>query len=136
MSDNIGIDFFCVYCKTRKKFDKYVKLNRLRNKYIIDVKKIIEEEDIDFAEDKRYLKVLIFNKIQQAVERKKNIYYIPDFDNEFSIEKLLNIKKILGDNNNFNILIFYNEFKKDPELIDDIFSNLTKFSNSQIIKDY
>lgn len=129
------MEFFCVYCKTRKKVDKFIKVNRIKNKYIIDIKKIVEEEEVSLHDDKMYLKVLIFQKIQQAIDKKKDIYYIPDFDNEFSIEKLLNLKKILGDNN-FNVLIFYNEFRKNPEIIDDVFSNLSKFSNSQIIRDY
>jgi len=129
------MEFFCVYCKTRKKFDKFVKINRIKNKYIIDIRKIIEEEEVDFQSDKTYLKILIFNKIQQAIDKKKDIYYIPDFENEFSIEKLLNLKKILGENN-FNVLIFYNEFRKFPEIIDDVLWNLSKFSNSQIIRDY
>jgi hypothetical protein len=129
------MNFFCVYVKTRKKLDKYVKVNHIKNKYIIDIKKIMEEEEVSFADDKMYLKVLIFQKIQQAIDKKKDIYYIPDFENEFSIEKLLNLKKILGENN-FNVLIFYNEFRKNPEIIDDVFSNLSKFSNSQIIRDY
>jgi hypothetical protein len=129
------MNFFCVYCRTRKKFDKFVKINAIKNKYIIDINKIISEEEVDFKEDKTYLKILIFNKIQQAIDKKKDIYYIPDFDNEFSIEKLLNLKKILGENN-FNVLIFYNEFRRNPEVIDDVFSNLSKFSNSQIIRDY
>jgi hypothetical protein len=121
--------------KTRKKIDKYIKINRVKNKYIIDIKKIIEEEELTHTDDKTYLKIIIFNKIQQAIDKKKDIYYIPDFDNEFSIEKLLNLKKILGDNS-FNVLIFYNEFRKNPEIIDDVFENLSKFSNSQIIRDY
>ena len=129
------MNFFCVYCKTRKKFDKYIKVNKIRNKYIIDIQKIVEEEEVDFEEDKTYLKILIFNKIQQAIDRKKDIYYIPDFDNEFSIEKLLNLKKILGDNN-FNVLIFYNEFRKNQEIIEEVFNNLSKFNSSQIIRDY
>ncbi len=129
------MDFFCVYCKTRKKFDKYLKLNRVKNKYVIDIKKIAEEEDLDIGQDKTYLKILVFNKIQQAIEKKKDIYYIPDFEKEFSIEKLLNIKKILGENN-FNVLVFYNEFRKNQSIVDDLFSNLSKFSNSQIIRDY
>lgn len=129
------MNFFCVYCKTRKKFDKYVKVNKIKNKYIIDIRRIVEEEEVDFDDDRTYLKVLIFNKIQQAVDRKKDIYYIPDFDKDFSIEKLLNLKKILGDNN-FNVLIFYNEFRKNQEIVDEVFSNLSKFSNSQIIRDY
>ena len=114
---------------------KYIKVNKVKNKYIIDIKKIIEEEELSHNEDKTYLKIIIFNKIQQAIDKKKDIYYIPDFDNEFSIEKLLNLKKILGDND-FNVLVFYNEFRKNPEIIDDVFSNLSKFSNSQIIRDY
>lgn len=131
------MEFFCVYCKARKKFDKFVKVNRIRNKYVIDIKKIMEEEEInDYEQEKMYLKVLILQKIQQAIEKKKNIYYIPDFDNDFSIEKLLNIKKILGKDNHFNVLIFYNEFRKDPQILDDVLINLSKFSNSQIIRDY
>lgn len=129
------MNFFCVYVKTRKKMDKYIKVNKVKNKYIIDIKKIIEEEELSHSEDKTYLKIIIFNKIQQAIDKKKDIYYIPDFDNEFSIEKLLNLKKILGENN-FNVLVFYNEFRKNPEIIDDVFSNLSKFNASQIIRDY
>ena len=104
------MQFFCVYVKTRKKFDKYVKVNRVKNKYIIDIKRIVEEEEIDFIEDKTYLKILIFNKIKQAIDKKKDIYYIPDFDQDFSIEKLINLKKILVEYE-FNVLIFYNEFR-------------------------
>jgi hypothetical protein len=129
------MNFFCVYVRTRKKFDKFIKVNKIKNKYIIDIKKIIEEEEASFNVDKTYLKILIFNKIQQAIERKKDIYYIPDFESEFSIEKLLNLKKILG-SNSFNVLVFYNEFRKNQEIIDDLFMNLSKFSNSQIIRDY
>ncbi len=121
--------------KTRKKMDKYIKINKVKNKYIIDIKKIVEEEELSPSEDKTYLKIIIFNKIQQAIDKKKDIYYIPDFENDFSIEKLLNLKKILGENP-FNVLIFYNEFRKSPELMDDVFGNLSKFTNSQIIRDY
>jgi hypothetical protein len=111
-----------------------VKVNRIRNKYIIDLKKLVEEEEID-PTDKTYLKIIIFNKVQQAIEKGKDIYYIPDFDNEFSIEKLMNMRKILEENA-FNVLIFYNEFRKNPQILDDVFTNLSKFSNSQIIRDY
>lgn len=130
------MDFFCVYVKTRKKLDKYVKVNRIRNKYIIDIKKIMEEEEISFDAEKTYLKIIIFQKIQQAIDKNKDIYYIPDFDEQFSIEKLLNIRKILGEENNFNVLIFYNEFRKEPKILDDVLGNLSKFSASQIIRDY
>jgi hypothetical protein len=125
-----------VYVKTRKKLDKFIKVNRIKNKYIIDLKKILEEEEVSFSDDKMYLKIIIHNKIQQAVEKNKDIYYIPDFDNSFSIEKLLNIKKIIGEENDFNVLLFFNEFRKDNDITKDLFDNLSKFSNSQIIRDY
>lgn len=129
------MNFFCVYSKNRKKVDKYFKNNRIRNKYIIDIKRIVDEEDLDFNEDKTYLKILIFNRIEQAIERNKDIYYIPNFNEEFSINKLLNLKKMLG-KNDFNVLVFYNEFRKDPQTLSSILENLSKFSNSQIIRDY
>ena len=56
------MEFFCVYCKTRKKFDKFVKVNAIKNKYIIDINKIMAEEEVDFNDDKTYLKIIIFNK--------------------------------------------------------------------------
>lgn len=130
------MQFFCVYVKTRKKLDKYIKVNKIKNKYIVDIKKILEEEEIELEDHKTWLKILIFQKIQQAIERNKDVYYVPDFDSDFSIEKLLNIKKILGTDNNFNILVFYNDFRKENQLIEDVFGNLTKFNTSQIIRDY
>ena len=129
------MQFFVVYVKQIKKFQKYIKVNRIRNKYIIDIKKISEEEGLDYDSERTYLKILVFNKIQQAIEKNKDIYYIPDFNHDFSIDKLLNIKKILNDSE-FNILIFYNEFRKDNDILENVLGNLTKFSNSQIIRDY
>ena len=131
------MNFFCVYTKTRKKIDKFFKVNNIKNKYVIDIPKLVSEEEIENYEDeKTFLKILIFQKVQSSIERGKDVYYIPDFDREFSIEKLFNLKKLLGSENNFNILIFYNEFRRDPQILDDILENLSKFSNSQIIKDY
>jgi hypothetical protein len=136
MDDKIIMNFFVVYVKTQKKFQKYVKVNKIRNKYVLDVKKIIQEEELENDTDKKILKIIVFNKIQQAMEKNKDIYYIPNFeDPDFSILKLLNLKKIL-ENNNFNILLFYDEFQKTPYLIEEVFDNLSKFTNSQILKDY
>jgi len=131
------MNFFCVYTKNRKKIDKFFKLNNIKNKYVIDVAKLILDEDVDnYQDEKTFIKILIFQKLQFAIDKNKDIYYIPDFEREFSIEKLFNLKKLLGHDNSFNILIFWNEFKKDPQILDDIMNNLAKFSNSQIIKDY
>lgn len=131
------MNFFCVYTKTRKKIDKFFKINKIKNKYIIDIRKIIEEEEIsNYDEEKTFLKILILQKVQQAIEKNKDIYYIPDFDEDFSIQKLLNVKKILGEGNNFNVLIFYNEFRRDPNILEDVMDNLSKFNSSQIIRDY
>jgi len=130
------MEFYCVYVKTRKKLDKYVKVNRIKNKYIVDIKKILEEEEIDFDKDRTYLKILVNQKIQIAIEKNKDIYYVPDFEHDFSIEKLLNIKRLLGEENNFNVLIFFNDFRKDNDILDDVLGNLSKFNHSQIIRDY
>jgi hypothetical protein len=46
------MEFFCVYVKTRKKLDKYVKVNRIKNKYIVDIKKILEEEELNYDKDR------------------------------------------------------------------------------------
>lgn len=125
--------FTCVYTQKRKTFDKFVKTNKIKNKYIIDVKKLIQEEDV--GDDKIYLKILIFNKIQKAIEKNKDIFYIPDFSETFSIEKLFNIKKMLNDND-FNILLFYDQFNNDSEILKEAFDFLDKFDNSQILRDY
>lgn len=128
------INFCVVYARTRKKVDKYFKVNRIRNKYVIDIKKLMDEE-MEGEQDVMMLKIIIFQKIQIAMEKGKDIYYIPNFDDEFSINKLLNLKKILGENN-FNILLFYDEFKKNPDYLSEALENLTKFTFSQVIRDY
>jgi hypothetical protein len=128
------INFCVVYAKTKKKIDKYFKVNRIRNKYVIDIKKLMNEE-LENKEDKMFLKILIFNKVQAAIEKKKDVYFIPNFNENFSITKLLELKKILGDNN-FNILLFYNEFDNDSERLDEALENLSKFTHTQILNDY
>lgn len=134
------MEFFCVYVRTRKKLDKYMKSNKIKNKYVVDIKKIFEEdissENASFESAKPYLKILVHKKIQEAIEKNKDVYYVPDFEQNFSIEKLLNIRQLLGMSNNFNILVFYNDFRKDKQILDDVNENLTKFSNSLIIKDF
>ena len=130
------MNFFCVYASSRKKLDKMIKNNHIKNKYILDIKKLIEKENIDVDTEKTYLKVLIYQKITQAVKKNRDIYYVPYFDEKFSIEKLINIKKLLSTNNTFNVIIFYNDFRENENLINEAFENLSKFDNSQVIRDY
>lgn len=129
------MNFTCVYVKTIKKFQKFIKVNKIKNKYVLDIRKMMQEENVDPNGDKIYLKILILNKIEKAIEKDKDIFYIPNFDDDFSINKLLNIKKILG-KNNFNVLVFHDEFEKTPEILDEAFGHLSYFDKSQIVRDY
>jgi len=129
------INFCVVFCKTKKKIDKYFKTNKIKNKFVIDIKKLKEELDIVEQEDIQFLKLELFQRIQLALDKNKDVYYIPVFDDTFSMEKLLNLKKILGENN-FNILVFHEEFKTQPHYLKEALDNLPKFNHSQILKDY
>jgi len=85
------MNLYLVFCKNKKKFDKYVKINRIRNKVIIDIREILEEEDIDYNEYKDYFNVIIYTKILHAFQKGKDIYYIPNFDNDnIDIREILN----------------------------------------------
>jgi hypothetical protein len=131
------MEFFCVYCKNRKKFDKYVKSCAIKRKYIIDIKRIIEDEEItDYENDKTFVKILILNKINQAIEKKMDIYYLPLFDDSYDFEKLMNLRQIVGRENNFNILIFWNEFQNDKHILSEVIDEMPRFNTSQIIKDF
>lgn len=133
------MNFFLTFCKTRKKFDKYVKVNRIRNKVIIDVKNMIEEEKIDInnKDSMYYFKVLVYRKIQTSIEKEKDIYYIPNFYNKrFQIDNLLKLKTLLGPTDKFNLLLFHNEFLDNDMWLDFLLENISVFDASQIIKDY
>lgn len=131
------MEFFCVYCKNRKKFDKYVKSSAIKRKYIIDIKRIIEDEEItDYHNDKTYVKIIILNKINQAIEKNYDIYYIPLFDEDYEFEKLMNLRQVVGRENNFNILIFWNEFQNDKHILTEAIGELPRFTTSQILKDF
>jgi hypothetical protein len=96
---------------------------------------MLEEEDLSFDVDATYIKLFIFNLVNQAVERDKDVYYIPYFNEEFSVSKLLNLRKLLGENQ-FNVLIFHDEFRKEPDILEELYDNLPKFSGTQILRDY
>ena len=130
------MDFYLVFCKSSKKFDKYVKLNRIRSKCVIDIKKMMEEENVsaDTPTTLEYFKVLVFKKMQLAAKKRKDIYYIPNFDTPVPVEKLLRIRELLV-HHKFNMLFFYEEFR-DDEIKESVMDLINDFDTSQIIKDY
>ena len=131
------MNFYLVFTKSRKRFDKYVKVNRIKNKVIIDIKQQLEEYDISYPEYKEYFNLLIYTKIKHSLLKKKDIYYIPNFSNKsIDIEEVFKIKKILESNASFNILLFFDEFKDNEEVNQSILSNMNIFDASQILKSY
>lgn len=131
--------FFLCFVKTRKKLDKYFKTNKIRNKQIIDIRKIIDEENIDLfnKESLSFFKVLIWNKIKTSKEKGKDVYYIPNFNNsELDVLKLLKINdRLIDDESEFNLLLFFDEFL-GTDTLDDIMDNIDAFDKSQIMRDY
>ena len=131
------MNFYMVFCKQRKKFDKYVKINRIRNKVIIDIKQQLEEEGVDYKKYKDYFNLLIYTRISHSIKKGKDIYYIPNFSNEnLDVKEIFKIREILALGIQFNILVFYDEFSEEEVIMKDIFDNMTLFDTSQIIKDY
>ncbi len=137
--NNKPMSFFLCLVKTRKKLDKYFKINRIRNKQIIDIKKIMEEEKVKLTdrESISFFKVLVWNKIKMARDKGKDIYYIPNFSSsELDIKKLLKLKNtLLEKSDHFNLLCFFDEFVGTNWLI-DVLDNIESFENTQILKDY
>ncbi|MDY0268778.1 hypothetical protein [Trichloromonas sp.] len=133
------MNFYLVFTKSKKKFDKYVKVNKIRNKVIIDIKQQLEEYDIHNNYDiyKSYFNLLIYNKIVQSFSKNRDIYYIPNFSNKkLDVNDIFKIKKVLDSNIKFNILIFFDEFKNDEDIYQSILSNMNIFDASQILKSY
>lgn len=131
------MDFYLVMCKNRKKFEKFVKINRIKNKVIIDIKLALEE--IDIVDDKYmdYFNLIIYTRIVQSLNKGKSVYYIPNFSNDkFNFNGMLKIKEILKEGTSFNILMFFDEFKDDVRLQNDVLTNISVFDNAQLLKDY
>lgn len=137
MEEMKPLNFFLVLCKTRKKIDKYMKLNKIRNKYIIDIKKMLEEENITHDESlsSDLFKILILKKFNLAKEKKKDIYYIPNLNQTKVYSKLFNIKELLSTSHNFNLLYFYEDFEKGHQPT-EILEKIGEFDLTQILKDY
>jgi len=131
------MNFYITLTKTRRKFDKYIKINRIRNKVIVDINELISEFGIDSKKHKDYFNLMVYTKINHAIQKGKDVYYIPNTDsNDIKIEQLFNLKKMITFDINFNVLLFYDEFLNDSEILDEFYSNIDRFNSSQIIKDY
>lgn len=132
------MNFYVVFVRNRKKFEKYVKINRVRNKAIIDIKQQLDEHGIeDINEYKDYFNLLIYTKIIQTFRKNRDIYYIPNTNNikNLNIDDIIQIKENLGENHKFNLLLFFEDFKETKN-INDIISNMSVFDAVQIISDY
>ena len=131
------MNFYLVMVKTRRKFDKFVKVNRLKNKIIIDIKLALEENEISDSKYYDYFNLMIYTRILQGLNKGKDIYYLPNFQNKnLNIKEILKIKDILTKDTNFNILMFFDEFKDDIKIQNEILGNIDMFDNSQLLKDY
>lgn len=130
-------NFFLTLTTNRKKLDKYIKINKVKNKYIIDINEMLREEEMSYAEATKsdLFKILILKRFTQAQDKCKDIYYIPHIEKAETYMELFNIKRILSNTHNFNLLYFYNDYKDNLET-DVIFNNIDKFDNAQILKDY
>jgi hypothetical protein len=134
------MDFYIVFVKNRKKLDKYVKVNKIRNKTIIDIKQQLEDHGLDDSTEWReYFNLIIYTKITQTIKKNRDVYYIPnlnkihtlDIDNIFQIKDNLNNKQKI----NFNLLFFFEDFK-DSKIYYDVIDNISLFDSIQIIRDY
>lgn len=131
------MNFYLVLSKDSRKWKKYIKVNRIRKKVIIDIKTALEENEITDDKFSDYFNLLIYSRIIQSLNNEKDVYYIPNFTNKkFDIKEIFKIKKILKEDTLFNVLMFFDEFKDDIKFQNEILTNITIFDKSQIIKDY
>ena len=131
------MNFSIVFCKNRKKFDKYVKINKIKNKTIVDIKQIIEEENLDLQRYQEYFNLLVYTRITHTLKKNKDVYYIPNFHRDLEVGTLKKFKEIFQEFGiTFNSLIFYQEFADQPELQEDILNQMAYFDSSQIVEDF
>jgi len=131
------MNFYITLTKTRRKFDKYIKINRIRNKVIVDINELMIEYDVIDRKHKDYFNLMIYTRINHALKKGKDIYYIPDYNNNnINIEQLFKLRDSIEYEIDYNVLLFYDEFIDDDEILSDVLNNLDKFNSSQIIKDY
>jgi hypothetical protein len=133
------MEFYIVFVKNKKKLDKYVKINKIRNKVIIDIKQQLEDHGLeDVNEWRDYFNLIIYTKITQSVRKNKDVYYIPNLQKikNLEIDDIFQIKDNLSEKINFNLLLFFEDFKENQKLNNDILSNISYFDSIQIIRDY
>ena len=131
------MNFYIVYYKSKRKFDKYIKINCIRNKVIVDINELLEENDkIEDMVDKEYFNLMVYTKIVHSLQKSKDIYYIPNPDDNIIISEILKLRQLLNFDIKFNALIFYEEFLDDTATMDDLFKNISNLDSCQIIKDY
>jgi hypothetical protein len=132
------MDFYVVFVKNRKKLDKYTKINKIRKKRVIDIKQELEDHGLeDGNEWREYFNLIIYTKIMQNIRKNNDIYYIPNLNkiNILEIDDILQIKENLG-KINFNLLFFFEDFKDNQKLYEDLLSSISLFDAIQIIRDY
>lgn len=132
------MDFYVVFVKNRKKLDKYTKINKIRKKRVIDIKQELEDHGLeDGNEWREYFNLIIYTKIMQNIRKNNDIYYIPNLNkiSTLEIDDILQIKENLG-KINFNLLFFFEDFKDNQKLYDDLLSSISLFDAIQIIRDY
>ena len=132
------MNFYIVFVKNRKKLDKYIKINKIRSKTIIDIKQQLDEHGLegDISEWKDYFNFMIYTKITQTIKKNKHVYYIPNLNKlqTLDINDIFHIKNNLNDIQ-FNLLFFFEDFK-DTQIYYDIIDNISLFDAIQIIRDY
>ena len=133
------MEFYIVFVKNRKKLDKYIKINKVRNKTIIDIKQQLDDHGLDdVSEWREYFNLIIYTKITQTIRKNKDVYYIPNLCklNSLEIDDIFQIKDNLVGKINFNLLFFFEDFKDNQKMYENLLSNISLFDAIQIIRDY
>jgi len=133
------MDFYIVFVKNRKKLDKYIKINRIRNKTVIDIRQQLDDHGLeDSTEWQDYFNLIIYTKITHTIRKNRDVYYIPNLNkiNSLDIDDIFQIKENLPSNVNFNLLFFFEDFKDNQNLYEDILTSISLFDAIQIIRDY
>lgn len=133
------MNFYIIFVKNRKKLDKYIKINKIRNKTIIDIKQQLDDNGLeDVSEWREYFNLIIYTKVIQTLRKNRDVYYIPNLDkiNSIEMDDIFQIKENLSTKVNFNLLFFFEDFKDNQKLYENLLSSISLFDSIQIIRDY